>query len=333
VTRLPIALLLVLALALTGCGSDSGTEVNAVFDDVADLTTNAAVKIADVQIGTIRDISLSDDMRASVRMDVDPDLDLPARMTARLRKTSVLGERFVELVPMEGAAGSWTSGGTVELTEVVPELEEVIATSTDLLIAVSTDTLAGAIRSGAVGLEGRGQTFGQIVDDLDDVVRVYNANSTDLVRLLDGLDGFLADVGPQAELHGRALGEAEQFFLVLAEEDDRLIDSLTDLRSLADSGTDIMTTHRQRIDDFVVRLEGITGEIIAPENIDRIDRLFIDLAQHNFSTIRGINNEHAQVVLDFIVCGVNDEPGDPVRACTTPPQGREAPVPRPPQDF
>lgn len=332
-TRWLAAVAVVLALLATGCTGPEATVVNAAFTDVADLTTNAAVKLADVAIGTVAAIELDEDMQARVAMDIDPEVALPSRLMARLRKTSVLGERYIELVPMEGDTGSWVSGGTVEVTEVVPELEEVVATSTDLLIAVSTDTLAGAIRSGAGGLDGRGQTLGQIIDDLELVTSTYNANSADIVRLLDGLDAFLGTVGPQAELHGRALEESAEFVRVLAEEDDRLIDTLVGLQDLAVTGEDIILTHRQRIDDFVVRIEAITGEVITPDRLPAIDTFFVNLAQHNFSTIRGVNDEHAQVVLDIIVCGLNDEPGDPVRACTDPPQGRPAPTPRPPQDF
>ncbi len=335
-TRRPRLLLptiaLMLALLATACGGSEATEVNATFSDVADLTTNAAVKIADVAIGTVSAIDLSEGMQASVEMEVDPEVQLPARMMARLRKTSVLGERYIELVPLEPTTGTWTSGGEVEETEVVPELEEVVATSTDLLIAVSTDTLAGAIRSGANGLDGRGQTFGQIIDDLELVTSTYNANSADLVRLLDGLDQFLDTVGPQAELHGRALAETNEFLRVLAEEDDNLIDTLTNLRGLADTGRDIIVTHRSRIDDFVVYLDGITEEIVRPERLPALDSFFVNLAAHNFGTIRGVNQEQAQVVLDFIVCGINDEPGTAVRSCQDPPQGIPAPTPRPPQD-
>ena len=46
---------------------------------------------------------------------------------------------------------------------------------------------------------------------------------------------------------------------------------------------------------------------------------------HNHNTIRGINAEHAQLVADLVVCGVNDLPGDPIRSCYDPPQGRERP--------
>jgi phospholipid/cholesterol/gamma-HCH transport system substrate-binding protein len=329
------ALLALVALVASGCTGSDQTVVNATFDDVADLTTNAAVKIADVPVGRVSAIGLDEDLRAAVTMLVDPEIALPARLEARLRKTSVLGERYIELVTVADG-GTWVSGGTVERTEVIPELEEVVATSTDLLIAVSTDTLAGAIRSGALGLgDGRGQTLGQIIDELELITSTYNANSGDLVRLLDGLDQFLATVGPQAAVHGRALEEAAAFMRVLAEEDDRLIDTVVGLQDLAVTGSDIITTHRQRIDDFVVYLDGITEEIVRPERMPAIDRLFVNIAQHNFATIRGVNQEHAQVVLDFIICGVNDEPGDGVRGCDADdvPQGIPPPQPRPPQDF
>lgn len=329
-TRWLTAVVVSLSLLLAGCSSDDATVVLATFDDVADLTTNASVRLADVPIGTVADIELDSELQAMVTMEIDPEVALPGRLRARLRKTSVLGERFIDLVPV-GEDGEWISGNEVEDAEVVPELEEVIQTSTDLLIAVSTDTLAGAIRSGAEGLDGRGATLGQIIDDLNAVSTTYNANSADLVRLLEGLDQFLDTVGPQAEMHGRALEEIQQFTRVLAEEDDNLVDTLVNLQDLAETGTDIMVTHQQRIDDFVFRLDGITEELTRESTLTALDRLFVNLAQHNFSTIRGVNNEHAQVVLDFIVCGVNDEPGDPVRACRTPPQGREIPTPRPTQ--
>ncbi len=324
-------LLIALAMVASACTSDDATVVLATFDDVADLTENASVRYADVPIGRVADIELDEDLRALVTVEVDPEVRLPARLMAQLRKTSVLGERFIALLPVDGTEGEWISGNEAEVTEVVPELEEVIQTSTDLLIAVSTDTLAGAIRSGAEGLDGRGATLGQIIDDLNAVTTTYNANSADLTRLLDGLDQFLDTVGPQAALHGRALGEIQAFLTVLAEEDDNLIDTVVNLQDLAVTGTDIMVTHQQRIDDFVLRLDAITEELTRPSTLTALDTLFVNLAQHNFATIRGVNNEHAQVVLDFILCGFNDLPGDPVRSCQDPPQGMPRPSPRPTQ--
>lgn len=322
----------VVAATVTACAQDERTTVVAEFDDVVDLVGNGAVTIADVRVGVVEDIELTDDHRARVTMSLEPGVALPSRVAARLRKTNVLGERFVELVPDRDSGGRFESGSLIEDTTVVPELEELVFSGSEVVAAVAADALAGAIEAGAEGLDGRGQTLGTLIDDLTEIVSTYEDNSSDIVRLVEGLEGFLADVGPEAELHGQAVGELARFNRVLAEEDERLLDTLTEVRALATTGTDIMRTHRQRIDDFFTRFQRISGDIVAVD--PDLRRLFFELQKHNNNTIEGINTEHAQVILDWIVCGVNDQPGHPVRHCGEGhPNGRPRPEPRPPQDF
>jgi phospholipid/cholesterol/gamma-HCH transport system substrate-binding protein len=317
---------------LTACSGDEPTEVQAVFDDVIDLVEQNAVKLADVPVGTVTGIELTEDNRALVTMAVDPRLALPADVRARLRKTNLLGERFVELVADPASTGEYVEGTLITDTEVVPELEEAVFSGTQVIAAISADTLAGAIEAGAQGTDGRGETLGTTLSEFREIISAYDDNSDDVVRLLRGLDGFLADVGPEAELHDRAVVELAAFSRVLAEEDERLLNTLTDVRSLAVSGTDIIVTHRQRFDDFNARFRTILAEIT--ERDEDLDRLFPELSGHNYQTIRGINAEFAQIIADFILCGENDSPGDPVRACgPDAPTGIPRPQPRPRQDF
>lgn len=326
------ALAVAALIALAACASDEPTVAVAEFDDVVDLTVNGAVMIADVRVGVIDAIELTDDHRARVTMSVDPEVALPARVQARLRKTNVLGERFVELVPDRDRGGRFDSGSLIHDTVIVPELEELVFSGTDVVAAVAADALAGAIDAGAEGLGGRGSVLNATLDDLTEIVSAYEDNSADLVRLIDGFGGFLADVGPEAALHGQAVGELARFNRVLAEEDDRLLDALGEVRALSATGTDIMTTHRERIDAFFRRFQRISAEIVARE--EDLRRLFAEVAMHNNNTIEGVNSEHAQVILDWIVCGVNDEPRDPVRSCEDrAPTGMPRPEPRPPQDY
>lgn len=320
------------ALALAGCG-DGSYEVTATFADVADLTTNGAVKIADVSVGRIADIELAEDNRARVTLELDGDHTIPDDVTARLRKTNVLGERYVELVPdREGdAGGELAAGDHIADTVIVPEFEEAIFTGTEIVAAISADAFAGSIAAGAEGLDGRGETLGGLLDDLGATVSEYDAASEDLVRLVNGLEGFVGEAGPQADLHGEALAETARFFETLEEEDDRLVDALNEARSLARTGTDIIETHRQRMDDGLRRLDGVTDEVVA-QRAD-LDRLWGEVRDHNFHTFPGINSEFAQILLDMAVCGVNTSPGDAVRACEDPPQGGPRPDPRPRQDV
>lgn len=331
---LVLAVPALVALALAGCGNGS-YEVTATFDDVSDLTSNGAVKIADVRVGRIAGIELTEDNRARATLELDGEHTIPREVTARLRKTNVLGERYVELVPDQtadqGADGELAHGDEIADTVIVPEIEEAIFTGTEIVAAVSADAFAGSIAAGAEGLGGRGETLGGVLDDLGATVSAYDTASDDLVRLVEGLEGFVGEAGPEADLHGEALAETARFFEVLEEEDDRLVDALDEARSLARTGTDIIRTHRQRMDDGLRRLDGVTDEVVA-QRAD-LDRLWAEVHEHNAHTFPGVNSEFAQILLDLAVCGANTTPGDAVRACEDPPQGGPRPQPRPRQDL
>jgi phospholipid/cholesterol/gamma-HCH transport system substrate-binding protein len=317
------AVAVTVALAMSGCNANDALEARAVFDDISDLVPRGHVKIADVPVGIVSGIELTDDHQAMVTMTLEPGIELPSVVQARLRKTNVLGERFIELVPDRDSGGRFDPDTVITETVFVGELEEVVLAGSEVLAAVTADRIAAALEAGAVGMEGRGATFGALLDDLTEIVSTYDRNSDDLVRLIEGMEAFLADAGPEAELHGRALEEVAAAMAVLEREDDRLLDTLSEVRSLSRTSTDIMVTHRQRIDDFWYRFEAVTHEIAKVE--DDLARFPYAWHLHNHNTIRGINAEHAQLVADLVLCGVNDRPGDPIRACYDPPQGRERP--------
>lgn len=321
-TRRLLVLLLLAGLALPACARGEPLIVQARFDDVADLVVDNAVQVADVRVGTVDAIELTESYEALVTLKIDEGIALPSRVSAQLRKSNVLGERFVELIPDRTSGGSLQAGALITDTRIVPDLEDVVRTGSDLLAAVTAEKIAGAIEAGAEGL-GDGQTLDSVLDDLTEIVSTYDQNSEDLVRLIEGLDGFLSDVGPEAQLHGEAFDELARATRVLKEEDDRLLDALDELADLSRTGEDIMVTHRERTDVFFDRFNRITAEIVRRE--DDLNRLFYEVYKHNFNTIRGVNLETGQIVTDFIVCGENDTEGDAVRGCDNPPQG----IPRP----
>lgn len=313
-----------LCLLLTACASDRSLVVRAVFDDVFDLVAGNGVRLADVPVGRVAKIEVSPDNRALVTMVVAPGLELPARLSAELRQTGVLGERYVRLVPDRSRGGRFVSGGLVADTKVTSGVEDLVRSGNELLAAVAVDKVAGAIKAGGTGLGGRGQPLDSLLDDLGRVVDRYDANSADLVRLIDGLAQLLSQVGPEAGLSGQALGELARVSTVLDDEDTRLLDTLADIRALSRTGTDLIDEHRRRIDAEIMRLDTI-GRELAARDAD-LARLPFELSKHNVNVIRGVNSEQVQILLDVIFCGINDTPDDPVRACADPPQGR----PRPP---
>ena len=109
---------------------------------------------------------------------------MPAAVEARLRRTSPLGEKFVELRPMteDPDAPLLEDGATIERTEVVADFEDVVASGTDVFAALGClrDRLAPA-GGGARDSAARAPTSGRSSTNLSTVVGGY-ADNTDSCR-------------------------------------------------------------------------------------------------------------------------------------------------------
>src|SRR4030088_714892 len=86
--------------------SGGGMKLTAFFADSGDLQSRGSVQMADVRIGSISRITLTPDFRSKGEMSVIRGVRIPKDIQAVLAETSLLGERFVNLV----ASGSPTQG-------------------------------------------------------------------------------------------------------------------------------------------------------------------------------------------------------------------------------
>src|SRR5690606_38486562 len=113
IRRLAAAATAAAVLATSGCGvlsgglrgvdlpgganlGDAPYSLTIEFTDVVDLVPQSLVKVADVPVGTVSDIEVGPDWTAQVTVLVNGDVVLPPDVNARVRTTSLLGEKFVE---------------------------------------------------------------------------------------------------------------------------------------------------------------------------------------------------------------------------------------------
>ena len=73
--------------------------VMAMFDDVAGLDDESAVRIAGVRKGHVEAIRVLPDGRAEVTLEVDDDVPLYANAKAKVASLGLLGEQYIELDP------------------------------------------------------------------------------------------------------------------------------------------------------------------------------------------------------------------------------------------
>lgn len=310
-------------LALPACANDDLIEIEAVFDDVIDLVPRHHVRAGDVPIGHVTEIELTDDDRALVRMRVRDDSGLPAQVEAVLRMTTLLGERYVELRPIE--TGGALEAGTIEQTRVLSDVEDLVLTGGELVAAVSADHLARSLEVGAVAFGGRGGTLGTALERLEVFVGRYDEGSDDIIRLIEASDQLLTTLASEADGHGDAIAELARASRALAEEDERLLDAVDDLARLSDVGERILSEHRSEFDDALHRLRLIIEELLRVDGA--LQNVLTWLPRHNLHVPNGVLNEMAQVWNDFSLCGVDSEEDNPANTCDPDNPGESSPPP------
>ena len=274
-----VAIAAVLALALAACSPRTigvpadGQVVEARFDTVENLVVGHAVRLADVEVGRVTDVSL-DGFRARVRMAVDADVRLVEGTVASIGKTSLLGEHYVALTAPAGPADRRVLASPIELPTVPgpPELEEVVERSLTLVGAVATDDVDTILRRSQEVLDGREEELVGLVDDLARVTDHYARRRDQLGAVIDGLartgDAF-ADNAPAT---GELVDEVDRAVAVLARQRNRVVDGLDSLRRLAAAAEGSMLGDtRDEFEATLAELGPVVGTLAA--DTDRVDEL------------------------------------------------------------
>lgn len=271
------ALLVAVAMLATGCGvlpgglrsftlpggadlGDNPYEITAEFANVLELVPQSLVKVNDVTVGSITDIELTDDWTARVTMLVNDDVRVPASALARVRQTSLLGEKYVELAAPDDIAGPGEvqallqDGDTIPLarTDTAVEVEQVLGALSMLLNGgglAQIRTIAVELNAALTGNETEVRV---LLDDLDQLVGALDDRKLEITRALDEINRLgstLAERRGQIEV---ALDDLGPGLAELEAQRGQLVDMLQALDRLSGVATDVVNRSR---DDVLADLE------------------------------------------------------------------------------
>ncbi|GLZ42348.1 ABC transporter substrate-binding protein [Actinokineospora sp. NBRC 105648] len=252
-------------LLLSGCGSglydvdlpggadlgDHPYRVTAEFRDVLDLVPQSGVKVDDVTVGKVEAIDLAPDARsAKVTLAVNGSVRLSGTALARLRQSSVLGEKFVELDDpvAEARDGVLTDGANIPLerTNRNPEIEEVFGALSMLLNGGGVGQLQQITRELNNALGGNTGDIRALLTNLDTFAGGLDAHRTEITRALDSLDRLSTSLGARKEQIAGLLDGLGPGIQVLSDQRGQFVKMLTALDSLSGVATD--TVNRSRAD-------------------------------------------------------------------------------------
>ncbi len=265
-TRL-VALVVVVGLAASGCGVLSGGlrnvelpggaalgddpyRVQIEFADVVDLVPQSLVRVGDVPVGTVEDIGVDPaSWHAMVTVLVNRDVALPSNATAKVRTTSLLGEKFVELASPPQGSGSLAQSGKIGLQDSgrAAEVEEVLGALSMLLNGGGVAQIRTISTELNKALSGREPQVRELLDNLNTLVGSLDRSKDDINRALDGLNRLsatLAERRPQIE---NALQNLSPGLRELESQRAQLVNMLRSLDRLSGVATNVINRSREDV--------------------------------------------------------------------------------------
>jgi phospholipid/cholesterol/gamma-HCH transport system substrate-binding protein len=181
-----------MAIAVGGLKVGDAVLVKARFANAAGLVKQGAVMIAGVQVGSVDALSVDHD-RAVVTLRLRTDASVRKDVKAAIRMKSLLGEKYVELLPQSTTAPMIRSGDLIQDTTVPVEVDEVMKQIGPVLKEVDPHEVAGIVHAVATVLTTRADALGHAIEAGDRAVtrvdRMLESQETNIGRSLKGLAG------------------------------------------------------------------------------------------------------------------------------------------------
>jgi phospholipid/cholesterol/gamma-HCH transport system substrate-binding protein len=280
-SRLTAAATMLATLALTGCGfhglysaplpggADLGSHPYHVlidFSDVLDLVPQSAVKVNDVTVGKVESVKLVGWV-AEVQVAVNSDVRLPANAYARIRQTSLLGEKFVSLsYPTDGEVAEETPLAQaphpgyayphigIGRTGATPEIEEVLGALSLLLNGGGLEQIKTITHELDQALSGHTADVRSLLSQTSQLTTSLNTQKSRVLTAIDSLDDLARTLNRQKQVLAGALDTMPQAVKVLADEKSQFVTLLNSLDRLSTVAVQVVNG---ATDNFVAALKSL----------------------------------------------------------------------------
>jgi phospholipid/cholesterol/gamma-HCH transport system substrate-binding protein len=227
--------------AAQGGGPDANT-IYVQMPDTLGLNVNSRVKVADVDVGSVRAIELKN-WTAILTLRIRPGVKLPVNATAKIGQTSVLGSQHLELAAPENPSSEpLRNGDTIPLknSSAYPTTEQVLASLAMILRGGGIENLDVIQDEIYKALNGRAGQIREFLNRLDTFTDELNAQRDDIARAVDSTNRLLAIVANNNATLDRVLTEIPPLIQHFADTRKLFTDAVEALGRLSKAADDAL---------------------------------------------------------------------------------------------
>lgn len=274
-----VLVLLAVALVLSGCRGlqaydlpfpgkqvdpEDGYQLTADFADVVDVVPRTLVLMNDVPVGQVDTVTRKG-WHARVTMTLRKDIELPTDTQLDIRKTSLLGEKYIALLPPEtpSGAGRLSDGAMISLAQTGrnPDVEEVLGSLSFVLARGGVGQLKTISTELNALMTGRTDNLRSVLDRMNAAVGTLDQSKAQVIAAMEQLDKLTATLNKERDAIDGALESFGPALEVLHKQHDDLVDMLEGLDKLGVVATRVIDTSGDNIVESLRLLRPVLNQL------------------------------------------------------------------------
>jgi phospholipid/cholesterol/gamma-HCH transport system substrate-binding protein len=285
----------------------------AMFSNVSGLEEGQFVRIAGVEVGKVKDISIQRDATVAVEFSTDDSVVLTEGTRAAIRYDNLIGGRYLALEEGPGDAKKLRPGDTIPLARTSPalDLDALIGGFRPLFHALDPDQVNALSGQLIKAFQGQGATISSFFEQTAALTNTLADRSQLIGQVITNLNTVLGSLADQNNQFPKGVESLSQLVATLAGRKQDISNAVAYANASAASITDLLAQARPPLTKVVHETDRSAGLVVADH--DYFDNLLNTLPD-SYQTLsrEGLYGDYFSFYLCDAVLKLNGKGGQPV---------------------
>jgi phospholipid/cholesterol/gamma-HCH transport system substrate-binding protein len=289
------------------------TVYNATFATVSGLKSGNFVRIAGVEVGKVKDISINDDGTVRVQFGARDAVVLTEGTKADIRYQDLVGGRYLALEEGAGGVRRLSPGDTIPIQRTAPalDLDALVGGFRPLFRALAPEQVNALTGQLITAFQGQGATINSFLDQAAALTTTLADRDQLIGEVIGNLNVVLGSLGDQSAHFAESVDSLSELVDGLESRKEDFTNGLAYADAAAGSISDLLAQARPPLKKVVAETDRTAGTIVA--DYDYIDNLLATLPQaYQILGRQGLYGDYFSFYLCDLVLKVNGKGGEPV---------------------
>jgi phospholipid/cholesterol/gamma-HCH transport system substrate-binding protein len=289
------------------------TSYRADFTNVSGLQAGDFVRIAGVEVGKVKNITLNDQRLAVVEFTADDSVVLTGGSEAAVRYDNPIGGRFLELREGAGSLQRLAAGQVIPVdhTEPALDLDALIGGFRPLFRALDPEQVNMLTGQLIDAFQGQGATISSFLSQTAALTDTLADRDALIGQVIGNLDTVLGSLGDQGDQFAKAVDSLSELVDGLAGRKTDVSDAIAYTSAVSGSVADMLSQARAPLKTVVEQTDRVSGLVVADhEYVDNLLNTLPDAYQR--LARQGLHGDYFSYYICDLMIKVNGKGGQPV---------------------